>query len=296
MRKILLLAFIPSLLAAQGGSSGAGFLKLGMGPRAGAMGEAYVAVADDAGGLYYNPAGIALTGSSGISVAHRAWIAGIQSQSLNASVPWGSAALGVNVVTTSVPDIEIRTRPGDPEGTFTSRDFALGASFAYRITDDVTAGATAKYVFEKIFVDEWSGLGVDLGVHYRSPIERLAFGVSVSNIGSMTASGNPSIGLPTTLRFGAAYTIPTGSLQSEVTLSADAVDLTRDGIFHANFGGEILFDRTIAVRAGYQTGYDFRGFSAGLGIMYKAFALSYCILPMSQDAGTAQTVGLDITL
>ncbi|MGD0339721.1 MAG: PorV/PorQ family protein [Bacteroidota bacterium] len=287
---------IPSIILAQSGTSGAAFMKIGLSPRAGGMGEAYVAVADDAGGIYYNPAGILLNKSPQIELAHRAWIDDIQSQSLSATLPWDDIALGLNITTTTVPNIEIRTRPGDPEGTFTSRNFTLGGSIAYRIMESVTIGGTAKYVFEKIFVDEWSGVGIDLGIHYRTPVDGLALGVSLLNLGSMSGTNTPSINLPTMLRGGAAYKFPVDVIRSEVAFAADAVQLTRDRIFHSYIGGEIVFDRTIALRLGYQTGFDFRNITAGVGIRYRSFALDYCIIPMSQQAGTAQTIGLGITL
>ncbi len=296
MMKSLFILCIPSIVLAQAGTTGAAFLKIGLSPRAGGMGEAYVAIADDAGGTYYNPAGLLSTQSSQIALTHRAWIDDIQSQSLCATLPWDNIALGLNITTTTVSDIEIRTRPGDPEGTFISRDFVLGGSIAYRIIEDVTIGGTAKYVFEKIFIDEWSGVGIDLGLHYRTPVDGLTVGVSLSNLGSMTGTNTPSISLPTTVRGGAAYKFPVDFIRSDVTLAADAVQLTRDGIFHSHLGGELEFDHTIALRLGYQTGYDFRNLTAGVGIRYRSFALDYCIIPMSQQAGTAQTIGLGITL
>lgn len=296
MKKLLYIILLPSIVFAQAGTSGAAFLKIGLSPRAGGMGEAFVAIADDAGGTYYNPAGLLLRQSPQIDLTHRAWIDDIQSQSLSACVPMGNIALGLNVTTTTVSNIEIRTRPGDSEGNFTSRDFVLGGSIAYRIAGDVTIGGTAKYVFEKIFVDEWSGLGFDFGIHYRTTVEGLALGVSFSNLGSMTGTNTPPINLPATLRAGAAYTLPIEFMRSDLTVAADVVQLTRDGIFHSHFGGEFVIDQTVALRLGYQTGYDFRNFTAGVGIRYRSFSLDYCILPMSQQAGTAQTIGLGLTL
>ena len=296
MKKYILIFLVPSIVLSQSMTTGAGFLKIGLGPRAGGMGEAHVAMTGSADGSYYNPAGVALAGSPQIALTHRAWIADVQSQSLSAVLPHDNVGFGLNITTTTVSNIEIRTTPGDPEGTFTSRSFVLGGSVAYTLTDDLTTGATAKYVFEKIFVDEWSGIGFDLGVHYRTPVEGLVLGVSLSNLGSISGTNTPSIELPTTFRGGAAFGFAVEKLQSEITLAADAVQLTRDGIFHSHLGGEIVFDRTVALRLGYQSGYDFRNLTVGAGVRYRSLALDYCIIPMSQQIGTAQTIGLSITL
>jgi hypothetical protein len=296
MKKIIFFILFPSIVLSQSVTTGAGFLKIGLGPRAGGMGEAQTAIADGPDGLYYNPAGVLLSPSPQITVTHREWIKDVQSQSLCAILPANDLGFGLSITTTTVSNIEIRTRPGDPEGTFTSRSLVLGGSVAYRILENVTMGGTAKYVFEKIFIDEWSGVGIDLGVHYRTPVEGLMLGVSLSNLGSISGTNTSSIDLPTTFRGGAAFAIPVEDIQSEITLAADAVLLTKDNIFHTHVGGEILFDRTVAFRLGYQSGYDFRNFTAGVGIRYRSFALDYCIIPMSQQIGTAQTFGLSITL
>jgi hypothetical protein len=296
MKNIIVFLLIPSIVLSQSVSTGAGFLKIGSGPRSGGMGEAQTAIAGGPDGMYYNPAGIALSSSPQIALTHREWINDVRSQSLSAILPVDDFGFGLNIISTTVSDIEIRTRPGEPEGTFTSRSLVLGGSIAYRMMENMTLGATVKYVFEKIFVDEWSGIGIDLGVHYRTPVEGLVLGVSLLNLGSMSGTNTPTIDLPTTFRGGAAFTIPLEEIHSEIILAADAVQLTKDNIFHSTLGSEIVFDRTIALRVGYQSGYDLRNFTAGVGIRYRAFALDYCVIPMNQQVGTAQTFGLSITL
>ncbi|MEQ1920553.1 MAG: hypothetical protein ABL955_15300, partial [Elusimicrobiota bacterium] len=55
----LLLAALPAAaMSSAAGTSGAQFLKLGSGARAGAMADAFAAIADDANAAYYNPAGL----------------------------------------------------------------------------------------------------------------------------------------------------------------------------------------------------------------------------------------------
>ncbi len=56
---VMMLFVSMETLAGSAGNKGAVFLKLGQGARANAMGESFVAVADDINALYWNPAGIA---------------------------------------------------------------------------------------------------------------------------------------------------------------------------------------------------------------------------------------------
>jgi len=59
------------------GTLGGQSLKIGVGARAAAMGDAYVAIADDATAVYWNPAGIARLSGQSVTVNHTAWPADI---------------------------------------------------------------------------------------------------------------------------------------------------------------------------------------------------------------------------
>ena len=56
------------------GSDGFSFLKIGLGARAGAMGEAYVAAVDDATAPLWNPAGLTDVSGQDILFIHNEWI------------------------------------------------------------------------------------------------------------------------------------------------------------------------------------------------------------------------------
>ena len=57
---VLMSLLLPGVLLAQAkvGTAGAQFLEIGVSARAIGMGEAYVAVSNDATAMYYNPAGL----------------------------------------------------------------------------------------------------------------------------------------------------------------------------------------------------------------------------------------------
>ena len=59
------------------GTLGGQSLKMGVGARANAMGDSYVAIADDASAVYWNPAGIARLSGQSITLNHTAWPADI---------------------------------------------------------------------------------------------------------------------------------------------------------------------------------------------------------------------------
>lgn len=101
-------ALLPNRLLGQGGGdNAAAFLELGIGARAMAMGEAFVAVANDGTAFYWNPAGI--------STIQRAELAGMYA-SLFKSLErhfhvgftrplYGAGAISINWIRLTVPDV-----------------------------------------------------------------------------------------------------------------------------------------------------------------------------------------------
>ncbi len=284
-----------SILCAQAGNSGLSSFKIGVGARALGMGEACVGVPDYSCSGYYNPAVIANSSAPQLMLMHRQWIQDVSTEYLSGTIPLCGFNTEVQVLTTAIPDIEVRTRPGDPEAIFTARDFSLGCTVADKITDDLLIGGTLKYAFEKLFVDEWSGLGYDLGILYLIPKTGLSAGFSLLNAGSVRSDDRMTINLPTSVRGGIAYTFPVEALQSQVLFAADAVQFTHDNLFHLNFGGELVYDKFLSFRAGYQTGYDIRNFTGGIGIRFSGVSADYCIIPFESQAGTTQVFSLGMT-
>jgi hypothetical protein len=292
---VLISLFFASAVLADGGNSGLSSMKIGVGARALGMGEACVALPDYTSSGYYNPAVIAGTDQSKLLLMHRQWIQDITTEYLSGTLPMGSFNLGVQVLTTAIPDIEVRTQPGDPEATFTARDFSIGTTAAVKLSDELWVGGTLKYVFEKIFVDEWSGLGYDLGLLYTIPATGISAGLSLLNGGSVTSGLREKIELPMSYRGGLSYSFPVESLHSEVLLAADAVQFVHEGIFHFHAGGELVYDKFLAVRAGYQSGYDIRSFTGGIGLRYGVITVDYSMVPFQKGAGTSHVFSLGLT-
>src|SRR5512142_3359573 len=56
------------------GTTAATFLKIGLGPRAVALGESYAGVADDVSAVYWNPAGLAELDGPEFTAMHTFWL------------------------------------------------------------------------------------------------------------------------------------------------------------------------------------------------------------------------------
>jgi hypothetical protein len=297
---VILLGSVSNAFA-QPGQSGMAFLKLGISGRGTAMADAGSAIASGAAATYYNPAG--LTGQSVLPEAsqlmfmHREWIQDTRMEYLGTSVALGEDnALGAAINTTTVSDIEIRTRPGPADGTFTSRELSFGLSFAHRFSPDLRVGVTGKFLYQKIFVDEGSGYAADLGAIWQSPLDSLTIGAALCNIGSMGALRSEKITLPALFRFGPAYTFRLGENQMGATVAADFVRIFPEQRNYLNTGAELRFNDMFAARGGYQFGSDGRGLTLGVGIAYGILVLDYAYAKLSSDLGDAHTLSLALNL
>ena len=297
----LLLLTCASCAFGQPGKSGMAFLKLGISGRGTGMADAGSAIASGAAATYYNPAGLLpqelAPGTSQLMLMHREWIQDTRMEYLGASVALGEDnALGAAINSTTVSDIEIRTRPGPADGTFTSRELSFGLSFAHRFSSDLRVGLTGKFLYQKIFVDEGAGYAADLGAIWQSPVESLTVGAAISNLGSMGALRSEKITLPALFRLGPAYTFRLGEDQMGATVAADFVRIFPEQRNYLNTGAELRFNGMFAVRGGYQFGSDGRGLTLGVGLAYGILVLDYAYAKLSSDLGDAHTISLALNL
>ena len=286
---------------AQPGQSGMAFLKLGVSGRWTGMADAGSAIVSGAAATYYNPAGLVSVetppSSSQLMFMHREWIQDTRMEYLGASISLGDDnALGAAINSTTVSDIEIRTRPGPADGTFTSREFSVGLSYAHRFSPDLRIGVTGKFLYQKIFVDEGSGYAADLGAIWRSPVDSLTIGAALCNLGSMGALRSEKTTLPSMLRVGPAYTFRVAQDQIVAAFAADYVRIFPEQRNYLNTGAELRFNSFVAARGGYQFGSEGRGLTLGVGVSYGALVLDYAFAKISSDLGDAHTISLAINL
>ncbi|MFZ1729942.1 MAG: PorV/PorQ family protein [Bacteroidota bacterium] len=290
----------PIVLFAQSGGSGLSFLKVGASARSMGMGDAGVADADMGSAMYYNPALIADDSEASVTILHNMWMSDITTEFVGVSVPFSSWSFGLYMGLTTVGGIEIRDQPGDPDAISDNRDFAGGVTAALAIADGVDVGVTAKYVFEKIYVDEAGGYAFDFGLAVRpfsqGDLANLKTGITLANVGSMTELRTVATKLPMLMRYGAAYTIPMDAVEGALNFSAEGLTLLEESTTHINVGAEFDYLGVVFLRLGYQSGYDNRSVSFGAGANYSTLRFDYAFTPFSATFGNAHTVALSITL
>lgn len=288
---ILFLISFTTLFAQSAGNSGLSFLKLGFGARNIAMGDAGTALSTDVTSLFYNPAGLAINPGSEIMLMHNEWVQDVRSEILGARTAVFGIPVAVGFNVTTVSDIPVRINPGDPITTFNANSFFGSFSLGYKIMDNLSIGATYKYLYEAIYVDEANGWGVDFGSTYITSIQGLNISAAVKNIGSMNALRLESTKLPTEIRIGPSYTF-TPAEKFVVTGAAEYQKYTPTTASHLNIGAEVLYDKLIALRFGYQSGYEARNITAGLGLMWGSLSFDYAFAPLTYGLGSGNIFSL----
>lgn len=281
------------------GTSAASFLSIATDARAAAMGSAQVAVEGGPNVVHWNPASLARVGGSGIDFVRADWFVDSQYHHVSAGVQTPIANIGVSVMVLDYGEMEVTTI-SNPEGTgelFNPQDMAVGITMARSITNRFAAGATVKYVSQRIWNEKASGMGLDLGVFYEAGVRNLRIGMSMSNFGSDMSLGgkdlrraididpniegnNPRLGaeletdewpMPLTFRVGIALD-PWTTDNQRITISMDATH-PNDNAESASFGFEYAFHEFFFLRGGYRQAFadvaEDGGLTGGFGLAYK---------------------------
>jgi hypothetical protein len=256
------------------------------------MGDAGTSISNDVTSLFYNPSNLAgIEGAEAIFM-HNEWIQEVRSEvgGIRSEVFGLPVAVGFNV--TSISDIEVRQRPGDPETTFDASYFFGSISTGFFITDQLSFGTSLKYLYEGLFTDEANGWAVDFGATYFTPVKGLTASAVFKNLGSMNTLRKESTELPAEFRVGSAYMFDLSDSNFEITAAGELQKYTLEDDIQFNFGGEVIYDKTFALRAGYQLGYESRDFTGGIGLMWGNLNFDYAFVPFSLGLGSANLFSL----
>lgn len=285
--------FATSSAFCQAGSAGFQILELGYSARDLSLASSSDAIASEPIAIFTNPAGLVFNESSkgiglDVMLTHRTYIAGTTVDMFGTRFKAAGMSFGTSLLLSSVPDIQIRTTPGESQGTFSAKDFvfALGAARRFGGLD---VGLSAMYLYEKLFVYQSTGLAFNAGVKY-SPAENVELGLSAGNIGSSSAMISEKIALPVFVRLGGSYTKPIGE-GFALTGFADAVTFKSGGVTPA-VGAELSFKDLVNFRAGYASGSEMTGVSFGAGVNYEFLQFDYSYVPLKLDFGNSQTFTL----
>ncbi|MCK4417888.1 MAG: PorV/PorQ family protein [Candidatus Latescibacteria bacterium] len=191
----LAILFLPSQAKATNESQAAAlFLLIDPGARSSGLGKAYTAIANDATGAYYNPAGIAGTKLICGELYYIKWLPALVDDvnyshlsgvlGTNGFLNLGLAAFGLSLSYFDCGE-QIRTNEyGEEEGSFHSYDCALTATYADNVNRNLSLGASLKFIYSHLAdvgagQERGKGTGkafaADIGLLYQGILPTLAF-------------------------------------------------------------------------------------------------------------------------
>lgn len=172
------------------------FLKIGVGARAAAMGNAQVGIVSDVTAGYWNPGGLALAPDAPeVALMHSEYFAGIAKYDyLGFTMPIGNnRRFGASVIRLGVDDIANTLNLVDANGnidfdaveTFSVADLGVMLSLAQRfdVLGGLNVGANFKVVNRTVgkFANAW-GFGLDIGARWER--DNLQLGLMLSDVTS----------------------------------------------------------------------------------------------------------------
>jgi hypothetical protein len=292
----LMLALPAAASAADPGSAGALFLRLGLGARASAMGEAYVAVAEDASSVFWNPGAMPAVLGTRLILVHNEYFQSIRFEqaAITHETKWGT--FGFMFTGLYMDDMDRRDDfpSSSPLGTFGAYDVAAALAYGRYIVPNVAVGISIKPVYQRLDELSASGLAFDAGIYHVSRIEGVKLAATVANLGTPMKFDTQEYELPRYARLGASFEREVARLDGRVLFTFDAMFPNDDGV-REHFGGEYSYKRMLALRAGYKAGYDSQGATFGFGVVYHEMGLDYAFLPVSNDLGDSHRFALNFS-
>ncbi|HEX2866966.1 MAG TPA: PorV/PorQ family protein [Ignavibacteriales bacterium] len=261
------------------------FLKIGVGGRAAAMGEAVIASTQDINSVYWNPAGLTGIENLEAGVNYTKWIADLNVTSGAIGYNFGQAAVAFSYMGLNYGNIQealttstsggVDSRTGS---TFTGSDLALGVTVARRFTDQLSIGVNVKYLRENLFTYTTSLWAADVGTYYDTQWKGIRIAMTAQNFSKQARwlytgeETQQSYELPLVFRIGASIDLLGGEnlflggdgSMNKLTLDADAIH-TNDYGERLHLGGEYTFMNMLSLRAGYRMNYEEGNLALGAG-------------------------------
>lgn len=248
--------------------TGVEFLRMGVGSRSIALGNAYIGISDDPYGIFYNPAGISNVHYLHFSSFYGRWFLDTDLGSIAGAIPLGNrGVLGFGIRGLYTDKIEQRTEE-DPWNYNYYSAYFLNPSIAYaRRVNNFSFGIGLNGINAKIESETGYTIFLNAGIGYYT--ELVDFGFALSNLGGKILN----TGLPVNVRSGLCI-----KPFSNLHLSADIIKPFEDK-FSYNIGIEYLLVDILALRLGCNNDFYSESFikklSGGIGFRAGNITIDY---------------------
>ncbi|MBU2573064.1 MAG: PorV/PorQ family protein [Elusimicrobia bacterium] len=307
MLKTCILALMLLALSCSGanaeGAAGGQFLRIGVGAKATALGEAG-STASGAQSMFYNPAGLSDVKDTEFSFSQVKWIMDINYSNLALARKSAAGVYGLAVNYLSAPSIGKYDKYGNQlMDSYSVRDMAVTFGYGRQATPRRSWGLDIKYISSRLESASAGALALDAGIKYDSVPGVFNMGFVLQNLGTQLKYLSDNDPLPLNIKAGGRYLFRTedgtGDRNAQnVSVLADLNYMKGPG-YYANLGLELMVNYTegtlCALRGGYKThaGGGAGGLSFGFGVDTKKYAVDYAYSPMG-DLGKAHRLSLTL--
>lgn len=201
--------------------------------RSAGFGDAGVATSPDIYSAHWNNAKFAfIEGDFGFSTTYTPWLRNLGVGDMNLLYLGGykrinnMSTVAASLTYFSLGEIQTTDFDGNSTGIMNPNEFAIDASYALKINEDLSLGASARFIRSDLtngqIISDGSGshvttkpawsIAADLGVYWQKPLaanQELALGAFISNLGAKLSYSDDDTKkdfLPANLRFGGRYT------------------------------------------------------------------------------------------
>ena len=205
---LLTLSMSTNILAASGsGTTGAEYLKIGVGAREVAMAGAVAAIVNDGHSLYWNPAGAAKVDAQRLDASYNNLYQDTNQGFISYSHPTSIGVWSGGINYLQISKIERRlSDTGSPDYTFTSKDSEFLLSYARaNVAPGLALGGSVKYLQSYLDSANAHAFALDFGAQYQKSDMPWALGASLVNLGSGLKYVNATEPLPLGVKLGGAY-------------------------------------------------------------------------------------------
>jgi hypothetical protein len=232
------------------------FLKITHGAYYTAMGNAGIALGNDASSFYWNPANIASAKKKNLATSAQIydWDLGMNFGYVDFNMPFPKEYAGaVFLQYNSYGSFPVTNETGDSLGSFTASSLAGGFGLARQI-GSLSLGLALKGIYTGIDTNSSSGVAADLGFNWQTPVQSLTVAGVLQNLGPQPSSFlSPAEG---GLRFPlpSSFTLGLGWKMYGLERSNLAFDLYKPfrDYLHYRLGLDLSLGNNLFLRLGYQ--------------------------------------------
>ncbi len=282
--------------------SGMTYLAISLGARESAMGDASVASVRGIQGTFYNTAVLADISKFSFCIDQVSWLVDTKVYGLAAAYSLGGiGTIGLDLVYmdygeimgTKAVDKSVDYRGFITTGDIGVEEYALGFSFAHRVSDRFAFGIHVKKLHENLGnaeiavkqdpnteqvteykMETWklNHWGMDVSTMYFTGYKNLAFAMSMQNFSTDMKYWYEEFQLPMALRMGLSMDVSQIFMPAnenfQLNMAIDAIH-PNDFLERVQIGTELVYLKRFALRGGYKFNHDVETFTLGVGMEFS---------------------------